>query len=140
MAGSIRCDVDDVLILTTPVAVGGVYFNLSWDAFDVLGNCAPKSFMTLLRVMHHDVRASVSSPSPSVSEVRVENYGGNIVASADLRNFVHFIARGESRTIDTVAGRLQTYPDGTTQVFRLEMTSETQAAQRYYYSDGRIRR
>ena len=141
MASAItRCGEDNVLLLTTPVAIGDVYANLSWDAFDVLAGCTPKSFMTLLRVVGSDLHASVSSPAPAVVELRAEDYEGNIVASGDLRNFVHFVERGRSLTIETAAGRLQTFPEGTTQVFRLEMTPEAEAARRYYYSDGRIRR
>ena len=56
-----RCGSDDVLLLTTPVGIGDVYANLSWDAFDVLANCTPRSFLTLLRVMRSDLSASVTS-------------------------------------------------------------------------------
>ena len=141
MASAItRCGQDEVLLLATPVAIGGVYANLSWDAFDVLAGCTPKSFMTLLRVVGSDLRATVSSPSPAIVEIRAEHYEGNIVASEDLRNFIHYVDRGANLTIETAAGRLQTFPDGTTQVFRLEMNPDAQAAKRFYYSDGRIRR
>jgi hypothetical protein len=133
------CGTDDVLLLTTPVSIGDVYANLSWDAFDVLAGCTPRSFMTLLRVVRSDLRASVTGTDPTTVEVRVPDYSGNIVASRDLRNFVVPIERGDRTTLDTPAGRLETFPDGATQVFRLTMTPEAQAAKRFYYSDGRIR-
>ncbi len=140
MAGSIaRCGEDDILLLTTPVAIGGVYANLSWDAFDVLADCTPKSFMTLLRVVGSDLRATLSAPSDASIELRAENYEGNVVASEDLRNFLHPVERGASLTIDTPAGRLVTFPDGTAQVFRLEMTPTALAARRFYYAYGTIR-
>ena len=140
MARSIdRCGSDDVLLLTTPVAIGDVYANLSWDAFDVLANCTPRSFMTLLRVVRSDLRASVTLADSRTIELRVPEYSGNIMASRDLRNFVVPIDRGSQTDLDTPAGRLETFPEGTTQVFRLTLSAEGQAAKRFYYSDGRIR-
>ena len=140
MAGSVRrCGMDDVLLLDAPVAIGGVYANVPWDAFDVLTGCPPRSFNTLMRVMQHDVQATVVTPQPQVVELRVADYAGNIVASRDLRNFGIVILPGQSAEIDTTAGRLQTFAEGTTQVFRLTMTPEAASAGRFYYSDGRIR-
>jgi Dolichyl-phosphate-mannose-protein mannosyltransferase len=140
MAHSIdRCGSDDVLLLTTPVGIGDVYANLSWDAFDVLANCTPRSFLTVLRVMRSDVSASVTLADFGTVEVRVPSYSGNIVASRDLRNFVVPIDRGSQMVLETPAGRLETFPEGTTQVFRLTLTPEAQKAKRFYYSDGRIR-
>jgi hypothetical protein len=133
-----RCGSEDVLLLTTPVAIGNIYANLSWDAFDVLANCTPRNFMTLLRVVGSDVGISVTSASPDTVELRVPNYAGNIVASKDLRNFVVPVALGDRTTLDTIAGRLETFSDGATQVFRLTMTPEAQAAKHFFYSDGRI--
>ena len=133
-----RCVSGDVLLLTTPVAIGNIYANLSWDAFDVLTNCTPRNFLTLLRVVGSDLRVSVTSAAPDIVELRVPDYAGNIVASRDLRNFVVSVAPGDRTTLDTVAGRLETFPDGATQVFRLTMTAEAQAASHFFYSDGRI--
>jgi hypothetical protein len=141
MARSIeRCGNDDVLLLTTPVAIGDIYANLSWDAFDVLANCTPRSFMTLLRVVRSDLRASVAQMDARTIEIRVPGYSGNIVASRDLRNFVVPVDRGGREVLDTPAGRLETFPEETTQVFRLTLTPEAQAAKRFYYSEGQIRR
>jgi hypothetical protein len=140
MAGSLgRCGSDDVLLFTTPVAIGNIYANLSWDAFDVLANCTPRNFMTLLRVVGSDLQVSITSTAPDIVELRVPNYAGNIVASRDLRNFVIPVTAGDTTSLDTAAGRLETFPEGSTQVFRLTMTMEARAARRFYYSDGRIR-
>ena len=49
------------------------------------------------------------------------------------------IDRGGQAVLETPAGRLETFPEGTTQVFRLTLTHEAQAAKRFYYSAGRIR-
>ena len=141
MAGSLtRCGSDDVLLLTTPVAIGNIYANLSWDAFDVLADCTPRNFFTVLRVVGADLRVSVTNVAPDTVELRVPDYSGNIVASEDLRNFVVPVIAGDRTTLDTVVGRLETFPEASMQVFRLTMTPEAQAARRFYYSDGRIRR
>ena len=133
-----RCGSDDVLLLTTPVAIGNIYANLSWDAFDVLANCTPRNFMTLLRVVGSDLSISVESIDPDTVELRVADYAGNIVASRDLRNFAVPVAPGDNTSLDTTVGRLETFPDGSTQVFRLTMTAEAKAARPFFYSDGRI--
>jgi hypothetical protein len=138
MAPRGRCGSGDVLLLTTPVAIGNIYANLSWDAFDVLANCTPRNFMTLLRVVGSDVRVEVTSSRPDTVDLRIPNYAGNIVASRDLRNFVVSVAPGDRTMLDTVAGFLETFPDGAAQIFRLTMTPEAQAAKHFFYSDGRI--
>ena len=139
MANSLsRCGSDDVLLLTTPVAIGNIYANLSWDAFDVIADCTPRNFWTVLRVVGEDLRVPVGSVAPDTVELRVPNYSGNIVASKDLRNFVVSVAPGDTASLDTAVGRLETFADGSTQVFRLTMTPEAKAAKRFYYSHGRI--
>ncbi len=139
MGGSVtRCGEDDVLLLTTPVGIGKVYANFSWDAFDVSTNCAPRNFWTLLRVMRTDVHVSVSTPEAETIEMRVPQYAGNIVASKDLRNFGVPVVAGQSVTLDTSVGRLEMFAEGTTQVFRLSLTQEAASAKRFYFTDGRI--
>jgi hypothetical protein len=133
-----RCGSGDVLLLTTPVAIGNIYSNLSWDAFDVLADCTPRNFMTLLRVVGSDLKTSSARIDPDTVELRVADYSGNIVASRDLRNFVVPVSPGDKTLLDTAAGRLETFPDGSTQVFRLTMTAEARAARRFFYSNGRI--
>jgi len=93
----------------------------------------------VLRVVGADLHVSVTNVAADTVELRVPNYSGNIVASEDLRNFVVPVIAGDRTTLDTVVGRLETFPDGSMQVFRLTMTPEAQAARRFYYSDGRIR-
>ena len=55
MAASLApCGTEDVLLLTAPVGIGGVYANINYEAFDVLEGCSPRHFFTLLRVVGRD--------------------------------------------------------------------------------------
>ena len=133
------CGQKDVMLLTTPVGIGDVYGNFYYEVFDVLAGCSPRNFTTLLRVVRTDADVAVSHPEPGIVEVRVRNYTGNVLASDDLRHFDHRIEPGSAASISTPAGRLMTFPDGTSQVFRLAMTPEVSAAELFYYSSGRVR-
>jgi hypothetical protein len=132
------CGSKDVVLLTTPVGIGGVYSNLYYEAFDILTGCSPKSFATLLRVVGTDEHIDVLATS-AVIELRVPHYRGNIIASADLSTFEIEVPPGLSQTIQTAIGPLKISAEGSTQVFRLTLTEDLRGAQRFYYSDGRIR-
>jgi hypothetical protein len=133
------CGTKDVVLLTTPAGIGDVYGNLYYEAFDVLTGCSPRDVRTLLRVVRTDADVTVTNPDPGVVEIRVLRYSGNVLASDDLRNFDHRIEPGSAASISTPAGKLTTFPEGTSQVFRLVMTPEIAGAERFYYSHGSIR-
>lgn len=133
------CGTKDVLMLTAPVGIGGVYSNLYWEAFDVTTGCAPASFSAVLRVVRTDSHVDVSTPGEDVVEIRIPAYTGNVVASKDLRNFGEPVERGRVASLDTAAGRLDISHDGNDQVFRLTMTERARGAEIYYFSDGQVR-
>jgi hypothetical protein len=133
------CGAKDVVLLTTPAGIGDVYGNVYYEAFDVLTGCSPHDVRTLLRVVRTDSDVTVSNPEPGVVEIRVLRYTGNVLASGDLRNFDHRVEPGSAATISTAAGKLTTFPEDTSQVFRLVMTPEISSAQHFYYSHGSIR-
>ena len=140
MADAIRpCEATDVVLLTTPSGVGGVYANFLYEAFDVLANCSPKSFATLLRVVGSDAHVDVSTSPDGQIELRVPDYDGNILASADLSTFRETITPGRRLSLDTAIGHLDTFGDGRTQVFRIALNPTARAAAHFYYSDGAIR-
>jgi hypothetical protein len=133
------CGTRDVVLLTTPAGIGDVYGNVYYEAFDVLTGCSPRDLRTLLRVVRTDADVTVTNPQPGVVEIRILRYTGNVLASDDLRNFDHRVEPGSAASIATAAGQLTTFPEGTSQVFRLVMTPEIAAAQHFYYSHGSIR-
>ena len=133
------CGTRDVVLLTTPAGIGDVYANVYYEAFDVLAGCSPRDLRTLLRVVRTDADVTVTRPQPGVVEIRILRYTGNVLASDDLRNFDHRIEPGSAASIPTAAGQLTTFPEGTSQVFRLAMTPDIAAAEHFYYSHGSIR-
>ena len=139
MAGALQpCRTTDLVLLTTPSGVGGVYANFLYESFDILANCSPKSFATLLRVVGSDAHVDVRSAADGQIEMRVPNYRGNILASADLSTFREAITPGRRLSLDTAIGHLDTFGEGTTQVFRVALNPTARAAVHFYYSDGAI--
>lgn len=139
MANASRpCDSTNIILLTTPSGVGGVYANFLYEAFGVLTDCAPKSFATLLRVVGSDANVNVMPAADGSIELRVPDYRGNILASADLSTFLERITPGRRLSLETTIGHLDTFGDGTTQVFRIALNPQARGAAKFYYSDGAI--
>lgn len=136
---AVPCADRDVVLLTAPSGVDGIPSNLNYETFRFLGNCVPRALHTLLRVMREDAEVEVTRPAADVIELRVRDYRGNFMASEDLRNY-RLQVRGDGLTaaLQTPIGRLETRPDGTSQVFRLTLTPEASRATFYYYSDRRV--
>jgi hypothetical protein len=93
----------------------------------------------LLRVVGSDAHVDVSTAPDGQIELRVPDYRGNILASADLSTFRETITPGRRLSLDTAIGHLDTFGDGTTQVFRIALNPTARAAAHFYYSDGAIR-
>jgi NADH:ubiquinone oxidoreductase subunit K len=132
----VPCGTQDVVVLTTPVGIRGVFSNLNEVAFDVAG-CKPASWTPLLRVVRTDAHVDVTRHG-DVIELRVPEYAGNFVASHDLRHFDAPLTGDESVRIDTPIGRLESMPEGNVRVFRLTLADRVRAAHFYFYSDGRV--
>jgi len=129
------CADRDIVLLTAPSGVDGIPCNLNYETFKFLGACVPRVLHTVLRVVREDAEVEVTRPSADVIELRVRDYRGNITASEDLRNYrVQVRDEGLRTTIETPIGRLETQPEGASQVFRLTLTPEASRATFYYYS------
>ena len=140
-AHPVPCADRDVVLLTAPSGVDGIPCNLNYETFRFLGQCVPRALHTLLRVMREDAEIDVTRLARDVIELRVRNYRGNIMASEDLRNY-RVQVRGERLTtsVDTLIGRLETRPEGASQLFRLTLTPEASHATFYYYSRRQVLR
>jgi hypothetical protein len=132
------CGTKDVILLTMPVEGRGVLTNLPNEALAATGQCAAKSFVALLRVDREDATVEVTRRASNVIELRVPRYAGNIEASRDLRTFDVPLRAVRVAQLDTGLGRLETFPDGDAQMFRLQLTPAASTAMFYYYSDGRL--
>ncbi|MFI5176946.1 MAG: hypothetical protein ACHQO8_00180 [Vicinamibacterales bacterium] len=130
------CGTEDVVLLTTPVGIRGVYSNFNEAALELSG-CAPASFATLLRVQSVDAHVDVARQGDTI-ELRVPGYAGNFVASQDLRVFDAPIAVNQALTIDTPVGRLETTGASGVRVFRLSVAESKRGARFFYYSDGAV--
>jgi hypothetical protein len=140
MAGDrARCATAHVVLLTAPVGIGGVYCNFNFEGFAVATGCRPASFQTVLRAVREDVHVDIDTPAPGIVDLRVPSYQGTILASRDLSTFDEPVPVGGTVSIDTVLGRLQAWPDGAAERFRLTLAPTVAAPRLYYYSSGRIR-
>ena len=135
----VPCADREVVLLTAPSGVDGIPCNLNYETFRFLGQCVPRALHTLLRVIREDADVEVTRPAPGVIELRVRDSRGNIMASEDLRNYrVQVRGEGLTTTVDTPIGRLETRPDGTSQVFRLTLMPDASRATFYYYSRRQV--
>lgn len=131
------CGTRDVIVLTTPVGIRGVFSNLNEVAFDVLG-CKPASYVTVLRVMNTDAHVDAIRRGDTI-ELRVPAYQGNFVTAADLRHFDRSLPADQPVTIDLPIGRLRSMGDRGAQIFEIGLAESVRSAQIFFYSDGRLR-
>lgn len=98
------CAGRDVVLLTAPVRVHGVYSNLNLEALKWLGGCAPASFNTVVRV---------GLDAPTIRSVRhtgqgltftATDYTGGFVTSRDWRTFDVRLAGDEPTTLSCPMG------------------------------------
>jgi hypothetical protein len=131
------CGTQDIVILTTPAAIRGVYSNLNEVAFTVAG-CAPASFATVLRVVGVDAVVDVNRRDDLI-EMRTLVDRGNFVASRDLHTFDLPMTNRDRVVIDTPVGRHECQAPGGGRIFRLNVDERYRRAHFFYYSDGRLR-
>jgi len=131
------CGERDLLLLTMPVGLRGVYTHFYWDAFLVQG-CAPREIQVMLRIERADVRVRVTRLGADVIEMRIAGYAGNGVTSRDLRHFDVAVEAGAAMEVQNPAGKLRTFPDGSDQVFRVELVGEEKRRAIFFYGDGRM--
>jgi hypothetical protein len=130
------CGAHDIIVLTAPVAVRGVYSNLNAVGLEVF-DCAPASFTTVIRVMNTDTHVDVTIRG-SLIEMRTPIDHGNLVAPGDLRRGDLPLVEAAPIVIDTPAGRLETERQDAGRILRLRLNERAQAAALFYYSDGRL--
>jgi hypothetical protein len=131
------CGSTDLVLLTAPVGIRGVYSNLNDETFSTTG-CAAASVRALTRVVRDDVHVEIASAG-SVIEWRIPSYQGNVVASGDLRSFNVPLRSTRDVVLDTPIGRLESRLDGNDRVFRFVPAAAARARIFGYYSDGRVR-
>jgi len=132
------CGSRDVVLLTAPVGIAGVFSNLNDEAFTTQLSCGPAAFRALARVVREDVRVEVSVAADAITW-RIPDYRGNVVVSRDLRSFDRPLRTSRTIALDTPLGRLESHPEGAAQVFTLAPNAAAKRAVLAYYSEGQVR-
>ena len=81
------CDQGDVVFLTAPIGVRGVYSHFYHQTFSQDGGCEPGSYRALIRMVRTDQPIDVQWESARRLVVTAPAYRGNFVLSTDLREF-----------------------------------------------------
>jgi hypothetical protein len=131
------CGTVEVVLLTAPVGVRGVYSNLNDDTFGTAG-CAPASVRAITRVVRDDVPVEITSVGGGAIEWRIPDDRGNVIASHDLRTFDVPLRSGGAVVIDTPLGRLETRRDGDARRFRMAGIPGDRPRVFAYYGGGRV--
>jgi hypothetical protein len=131
------CGTVELVLLTAPVQIRGVYSNLNAETFSTRG-CAPASMRTLTRVLRDDVVVEITSAGGAI-EWRVPADNGNIVASRDLRTFDVPLRSPERLALATPLGTLETWREGPGRRFRIEAAETASRRVFAYYGSGRVR-
>ena len=137
-----RCAGRDVVLITAPVRVRGVYSNLNLEGLDWLGACAPASLTTLIRVGLDDPRIEVRWIDANTLEGLATNYGGGFVASRDGRHFDVPLDPGRTARIRFPAGTLDTAPAGQDLTVRIRLDRPQTGSARawFFFSKGALQR
>ena len=135
------CDAGDVVFLTSPVAIRGVYTHFYYETFELPRGCMPDVFQVLVRVVRQDSTLDVAWETPDRIAITIDPYEGNFVLSTDLRHFDRPLRPGAVATVDTPLGSVRAEPFGR-EGARLTLTLSEPARRRsplfFYYSGGRI--
>jgi hypothetical protein len=133
------CDRTDVVLLTAPVGLRGVYSHLYRDSF-ALGGCVPRRVIVLARMVRYESRVEARWTSPRSLEWRVTDYRDNIVLSRDLRSFDVPLAGAPARELETSLGRLESMISGDVLTLRLSLADEVDLFETTFfaYTDGSL--
>jgi hypothetical protein len=136
------CDQGDVVFLTAPVGVRGVYSHFYHQTFSQDGGCEPGSFRAIARMVRTDQDVEVRWTSPRTLALLAPDYQGNFVLSSDLRSFVVEQRSRRLATLDTPMGRVTSRPRGRAQAVTLDLppTIDLERTRFYVFSRGEVRR
>jgi hypothetical protein len=134
------CGTGDVVFLTSPVGVRGVYSHFYYETFEVPRGCMPEVFQVVVRVLRLDTPIVVQWNGPSQIVIAAPAYGGNFLLSRDLRAFDTPLRRGDKLDLDTPLGHLTAEATDGTARLKLTLTQDAQRGGRhfFYYTGGRI--
>jgi len=134
------CGTGDVVFLTSPVGVRGVYSHFYYETFEVPRGCMPEVFQVVVRVLRLDTPIVVQWNGPSQIVIAAPAYRGNFLLSHDLRAFDTRLRPGDKLDLDTPLGPLKAEATDGTARLTLTLTQDAQRGGRhfFYYTGGRI--
>jgi hypothetical protein len=134
------CGTGDVVFLTSPVGVRGVYSHFYYETFEVPRGCMPEVFQVVVRVLRLDTPIVVQWNGPSQIVIAAPAYRGNFLLSRDLRAFDTRLRPGDNLNLDTPLGHLKAEATDGTARLTLTLTQDAQRGGRhfFYYTGGRI--
>ena len=136
-----QCGTGDVVFLTSPVGVRGVYTHFYYETFELARGCAPERFQIVTRVTRVESPVDVRWTGPRTIEITARRYQGNFLLSRDLRNFDMALKRDRALRVETPLGEVTAEPRGSDVVLRLTLAPSVDPDKVlfFYYADGAIR-
>ena len=111
----------NVIFLTAPVGIRGVYTHFYYETFELPRGCIPDRFQILARVVRRDAIVDARWEGSSIV-MTVPDYRGNLVLSEDLRHFDVPLRAAAPVTIATPLGELRAEPTGGAQRLTLRLS------------------
>lgn len=136
-----RCADRDVVLLTAPVRVRGVYSNLNLESLAWLRDCAPASLRTVVRLGVTDAAIDARWAGRDAVEFTARHYGGGFVTSRDWRSFDTRLSPDAPTRIPAPLGVFDAAAAGPDLAMRLTFDDAAAAARIswFFYSDGAVR-
>ena len=134
------CNEGDVVFLTSPVGVRGVYSHFYYETFELPRGCMPATFHVVARLLRVDTRVDVERIGREEVVLTIPGYRGNLVLSEDLRRFDLPLPASGARDVQTPLGRVRAQAAGSDMRLTLQMLPEARNRTFFYYSESRIRR
>ncbi|MDO8834504.1 MAG: hypothetical protein Q7V01_02860 [Vicinamibacterales bacterium] len=135
------CRANDVVLAAAPARVRGVYGNLNYEALQWLQACTPRSMRTILRLGVQDAHIEAAWLAPGALTLRVNDYRGGFVTSADLVSFSLAVSPTRPLRLTNALGPFSAVPaaDGSAVVVTQHMPPESARRVRWFvFSNGRL--
>ena len=139
--GGGSCADRNVVLLTAPVRVHGVYSNLNLEGLKWLGNCAPASYRTVVRIGLDDPTVQLTAQTPAGVTFEARGYAGGFVTSRDWRTFDVRLDGQNPLRLACPLGTFEAVRHDTDLQMRLAFApgQPTEPISWFYFSDGALR-
>lgn len=134
------CSENDAVLATAPARVRGVYCNINYEALQWLQGCAPRRLITIVRLGVDDPDIEAGWAAPDVFKLRVREYRGGLVTSADLVSFSVPVSPARALNLTNVLGPFSAVPTGAGLLMTQDIRAEPGRRARWFvFSNGRLR-